>query len=280
MFELKAPAKINWFLHVTGKRADGYHEVRSLIQCVELYDFLTFEESDSVEVISGSSVPEKENLVYRAALALRDAAGAERGARITLTKRIPLSSGLGGGSSDAACALKGLGRLWGLDVPRQEMFRVASALGSDVPFFLDGPCAFVEGRGEKTTPAPVKRKYALLLAKPPVGVSSGRAYSELGTYRKGGVPPESFLCALNGGDFAALRGMLRNDLEEPVFARFPEIRALKERMLEAGALLSAMSGSGSTVFGVFEDVAGAEAAAGFFPSLWRCAAETITGPEI
>lgn len=275
MLTLHAPAKINWFLLVLGKRNDGYHDIQSLIQCVSLHDILTFEEAGSVEVITDAPIAEKENLVYRAAVLLKNAAGIKKGARITLRKEIPLAAGLGGGSSDAACALRGLCRLWDISMPEERLFEIAASLGSDVPFFMGGAPAIVGGRGENVAPVELKRKWSLLLVKPPVGVSAGWAYSGTGEPAKTALDAGLFTRALDSGDLASLRAMMQNDLEHPVFKRYPEVEEIKKTLIENGALASLMSGSGPTVFGVFENREKAERASRLFASHWWALVETV-----
>lgn len=270
----KAPAKINWFLQVLGMRDDGYHEILSLMQSIDLCDTLTFENSSGLELISDIPLPLEENLVYRAALALRETVKTSKGARITLAKRIPLAAGLGGGSSDAATALVGLNSMWGLGLSVEELSNIGSRLGSDIPFFLNGPSAVVEGRGEKVAPARIMRSCTLLLVKPPFGVSAGRAYSEVRKYADERLDAGAMIEALNGGDYKAFGNVLRNDLEGPVFKSHPELSAIKKRLLEKGAVLSLMSGSGSTVFGAFENRRLAEEARAGFPSYWSAVADT------
>jgi 4-diphosphocytidyl-2-C-methyl-D-erythritol kinase len=261
MLAVKTPAKINWFLLVLGKRPDGYHEIQSLMQAVSLYDTLAIEEADTLSVSTDAAIPEEDNLVYRAGLLLREVSGTSKGARITLKKEIPLAAGLGGGSSDAACALNSLNGLWGLGLSVKTLSGLAARLGSDVPFFLNGRCAVAEGRGERVSPVSVGRSYALLLVKPPLGVSSARAYSGL-TKTSGNINNiRLFVRAMEAGDFRSLRAMMRNDLDAPVFSEHPEVGELKKRVAECGALVAAMSGSGPTVFGVFESRNKAEEAA-------------------
>ena len=161
MFRLLAPAKINLSLEVIGRRADGYHEVHTVLQAVDLADELDFEEAGdvSLRVEPEGAVPVEGNLVLRAARLLRDASHESRGATITLRKRIPVAAGLGGGSSDAAAALVGLRRLWGIDFSEVRMRLLASALGTDVGFFLDGGTALATGKGDRmeALPIPVER---------------------------------------------------------------------------------------------------------------------------
>src|SRR6476661_2352141 len=173
MITRNAYAKINMGLEVTGRRDDGYHNLVSVMQLVDLHDTLQFSEGSGAgsEITLDCDHPvlasqEKGNLVWRAARLLQETAHIAKGAHIELQKRIPLSAGLGGGSSDAAATLLGLCELWGVDLPAREMHNLAALLGSDVPFFLQGPTALVEGRGEKITPLPAPKGFAVLVCKP------------------------------------------------------------------------------------------------------------------
>ncbi|NTU41797.1 MAG: 4-(cytidine 5'-diphospho)-2-C-methyl-D-erythritol kinase, partial [Nitrospirales bacterium] len=149
---LKAPAKINWSLFVLGKRPDGYHNILSLMQTVSLSDTIEIHPSERIEVITEMDIPVEQNLVYRAAILLRDHAECRSGARIILKKEIPAGAGLGGGSSDAATALMGLNLFWRLGLSRETLKKVGEQIGSDVPFFFHSPIAMAEGRGEILTP--------------------------------------------------------------------------------------------------------------------------------
>jgi 4-diphosphocytidyl-2-C-methyl-D-erythritol kinase len=180
---LEAAAKINLALEVLGKRPDGYHEIATVMQTVDLSDRLALEDAEVLELsASAPDIPTDEtNLALRAARALRDAAGIERGARITLDKRIPVAAGLGGGSTDAAATLVGLNRLWGLRWPVARLGEVAVTLGMDVPFFLRGGAALGTGRGERLEPL-AGGALALVLVHPRVGANTAEIY--------GGVTPE------------------------------------------------------------------------------------------
>ncbi len=276
MLTLKAPAKINWFLRVKGTRPDGYHDILSLIQCVSLFDTLTFEESKGISVITEAPVPGDENLVTKAALMLGEAAGTSRGARISLVKKIPIAAGLGGGSSDAASTLKGLNTLWGLNLPHRELQDMASGIGSDVPFFLGGPASLASGRGEDLSPVSIKNQVTLLLLNPSLTVSAGWAYSELSGFSDESPEyPGKFIKALEAGDLATLREIAVNDLEGPVLKKHPVVNEFEKSLRKAGALFSAMSGSGPTVFGIFtgrEQAARAQAA---IQAPWSAVVETL-----
>jgi 4-diphosphocytidyl-2-C-methyl-D-erythritol kinase len=279
MFTLKAPAKINWFLSVLQKRGDGYHDISSLMQCVDLYDLLTFEKHDTLQVISDvRDLPVEQNLVYRAAMAMRGIAGVRQGAKITLKKEIPLAAGMGGGSSDAACTLIGLNRLWGTNLSTEKLHEVGELIGSDVPFFINSNYAYAEGRGEIITALPGAPAVTLLLVNPGIPVSTAWAYqarqSEL---TKKAVDIKLFCQTLDRNDFDLLRSLMVNDLEHAVISAFPEIGRIKDSLLRLGAVASSMSGSGSTVFGVFRSTEEAEyAATNIGAAYWRRVVKTLT----
>ena len=282
---IDCPAKINWFLLVLGKREDGYHEIQSLMQCIGLYDTLTFEPSDEIDLVCDAPIPKEQNLVYRAAVLLKKHTGTRKGARITLVKRIPSPAGLGGGSSDAAHTLTGLSKLWGIELARAEFHALAAQLGSDVPFFLDAstcPTALVQGRGEIVTPMGKGIKCALAMFKPPEGIPTGWAYSNVRSYSHDHHEPEEIAAAIAGGNIRGIRRMLKNDLIPPALERMPTISALIDSLHTHGALYSSMSGSGPTVFGVFDTIQRAEEAVedvlldtGLEGLLWHAVAETL-----
>lgn len=253
--KLAAPAKINWFLQVIGKREDGYHEIVSPMQCVSLFDDLLFENAGDIELVSGMGLPAEENLVYKAARLLKDCSGYRRGAKIMLKKNIPLSAGLGGGSSDAAFTLIGLNRLWGLGYGQDRLIEIAADIGSDVPFFLEGPFSLVEGRGEKVSPLKSASAVPLLLVKPDIEISSAWAYgSREVELTKKSIDIKLFCQVLDSRDFPRLREMVFNDLEKAVVNEYPEVGEVKKMLIQNGAVVSSMSGSGPTVFGVFNSV--------------------------
>lgn len=253
--KLAAPAKINWFLAVVGKRDDGYHDIVSPMQCVSLFDDLFFEHAENIELVSQMEVPAKDNLVYRAACLLKEVSGCRRGAKITLKKNIPLAAGLGGGSSDAASTLVGLNRLWGLGCGKDQLMKIAAKIGSDVPFFIEGGFSLVEGRGEKVRPLKSGSTVPLLLVKPELEISSAWAYGNYETeLTKRSIDIKLFCQALDRKDFALLRDMVFNDLEKAVVRKYPVVSEIKEKLTDNGALVSSMSGSGPTVFGVFNSI--------------------------
>lgn len=249
---LAAPAKINWFLSVLNKREDGYHNIISPMQCVDLFDSLSFEEAEEIQLLSDLEVPVEGNLVHKAAVLLKRVSSYKFGARIELKKNIPVAAGLGGGSSDAAFTLMGLNSLWGLNYDKRTLMRLAAELGSDVPFFLAGPLALVEGRGEKVTELKAEGSMVVLLIKPEVSVSTAWAYNLFKTrLTKKAVDIKLFCQALERNNFAFLRDTVFNDLEDVVIGKYPVVGEIKKRLAQNGALFSVMSGSGPTVFSIF-----------------------------
>ncbi len=277
-FVLEAPAKINWFLSVLNKGEDGYHNIVSLMQSVSLFDTLLFEESEKLELISDiSDLPPERNLVFKAAVLMQAFTGVRAGARITLRKDIPLAAGLGGGSSDAACALLGLNRLWGLNLSVADLRDLGSKLGSDVPFFIDDIFAVVEGRGDVVTSLGTAKEISLLLVNPGIRISAAWAYEALQVrLTKKSVDIKLFCQSLDKRDFGLLRSLQINDLEQPVLKTYSEISRIKDLLLEKGAVMSAMSGSGSTVYGVFRTVDEVQNAFESMGAYWCRAVKTLT----
>jgi 4-diphosphocytidyl-2-C-methyl-D-erythritol kinase len=280
LLHLRAPAKINWFLSVLGKRDDGYHDIKSLMQCIRLYDDLLFHHADTVEVISDVDIPLEDNLIYKAASLIQRYTSCREGVKIILRKNIPVSAGLGGGSSNAAYTLLGLNMLWDLGLSKRELCTIGLEIGSDVPFFLNGSSALVEGRGEKVTPLNISSPMVFLLVKPPVSVSTAWAYKNMKKLTKTPVDIKLFCQALKKKDFACLSSMLKNDLERVVVKKYPVVSKVKEKLLEKGAFISAMSGSGPTAFGVFESNEKAVSAAREMDSYWCRVVTTVTSEEL
>jgi 4-diphosphocytidyl-2-C-methyl-D-erythritol kinase len=277
---LKAPAKINWFLSVLDKRDDGYHNIVSPMQCVDLYDMLTFEEAEDIHLSSDLNIPAEGNLVYKAAALLKRSSSYKFGARIELQKNIPVAAGLGGGSSDAAYTLMGLNRLWGLNFDRKALMDLAAEIGSDVPFFLAGTFSLIEGRGEKVTAMSTGGAMILLLVKPDISVSTAWAYNSFKTgLTKKTVDIKLFCQALDRKNYAFLRDAVWNDLEDVVIRKYPVIGELKEKLEQNGALLSLMSGSGSAVFGVFNTFEEAVRASTNLRGSWCRVVRTLNGSD-
>ena len=278
-----AAAKVNLALEVLGKRADGYHEIATVLQAVDLSDHITLEEAAGLELrTSGHDVPADErNLAVRAAAALRDAAGVPRGARITLDKRIPVAAGLGGGSTDAAAVLLGLNRLWRLRWPVAKLADVAIGLGMDVPFFLRGGVALGTGRGEQLEPLR-GAALALVLVNPGFGVNTAEMYGRVTpAMLTDGARCRRVSDALRQRRTALLAASLYNGLEAAA-APHPEIARMKAALLAAGALGAQMSGSGPTVFGVARSWEHARQVRDRVArGSWRCwAVKTLGGPAV
>lgn len=251
-FSLPSFAKINLHLRVLGKRGDGFHEIFTVFQTISLADELTFESSGKLELqCEDPSVPAGDtNLIIRAAREL----SSDRGARITLRKRIPMGGGLGGGSSNAATALIGLNRLWGLERSVKELDLVGAGLGSDVPFFLSGGTAIGSGRGTEIESVEDFGASNLVVVTPDVHVSTGEAYTGIQAENLTIAEANRILrvCRSEAESPDFLRSALVNDFEPTVFARFPEIGRAKKTLLELGADRVLMSGSGASVFGIFD----------------------------
>ena len=256
-FTLPSFAKVNLVLRVIGKRADGFHELFTVFQSVSLADQLTFSASDNLDFTSsGLAIPtDAANIVVRAASSLKERVGVSLGAKIHLDKRIPSPGGLGGGSSNAATALLGLSRLWDLDVSAEDLQPLAAELGSDVPFFLSGGTAIGTGRGEMIEPmADFEAKY-LVIVTPPVTVHTAEAFDALNAPNLTKSESEHILnvCRfeLESSDLGYTA--LRNDFETGIFAAYPEIGRVKYVLFELGAKHALLSGSGASVFGIFDN---------------------------
>lgn len=280
---LKTAAKVNLTLEVLGKRADGYHEIATVMQAVDLSDRITLDDADDLELRSSfPDVPtDSRNLALRAAAALREAAGFRGGVRITLDKRIPVAAGLGGGSSDAAGVLVGLNRLWRLRWPLERLDELAATLGSDVPFFLRGGAAVATGRGEKVEPLRA-RSLALVLVNPKFPASTAEMYGRLtpAMYSDGGATKA--LVGSLGRSAARVAASLYNGMEAAAAGVFPQIAQMRAALLAAGALGALMSGSGPTVFGVARSYEQArQIRARVARGSWECwAVRTLTGPAV
>ena len=286
---LPAFAKVNLRLHVLGRRADGYHELRTVFQTIGLHDTLEMSlapgrgiqfECDDPSLPGG-----RENLVWRAVDAARRALKLRSGVRVRLEKRTPAARGLGGGSSDAAMALAGVERLSGRRLPPERLFQLAADLGSDVPFFLFGGRALGAGRGEEIYPLPDMPKRIVVVVSPSgIGVSTRDAYRWLkapplttgGSARK----LRSF-CALcwSGQGSNQPADPLENDFERPVFRRYPRLARIKRAFLRHGAAGVALAGSGSAVFAIFQTPAQARRAAMQFPDDQVFITETVSREE-
>jgi 4-diphosphocytidyl-2-C-methyl-D-erythritol kinase len=253
-----APAKLNLFLHVTGRRADGYHELQTAFQLVDLCDSIgiTPREDAVIERREGlADVPPEADLTVRAAEALRSAARISAGASLRVIKRIPSGGGLGGGSSDAATVLLALNRLWGCGLPLEELARIGLTLGADVPVFVHGTSAWAEGVGERLTPLELPERWYLIL-HPGVSVGTREVFQAPELTRNS--PRLTMRAALESGG--------RNDCEAVVRARYPEVARAFE-WLERSAP-ARLTGTGSCLFASFASAAEAERVAARVPDEW------------
>lgn len=251
----KAPAKINLMLDVLRKREDGYHEVEMIMTMVDLADRIEMQELPRDTIIISSQagyIPlDEKNLAFQAARLIKERYDVKQGVYIHLDKKIPVAAGLAGGSSDAAATLRGLNRLWQLGIPAQELQRLGAELGSDVPFCVTGGTAIARGRGEKLEPIEAPPQCWVVLAKPPINVSTADVYGKLRANAiKHHPSAEKVLEAIQLKRFDLLCDRLGNVLEEVTLDLYPEVRQLKECMVRLGAEGVLMSGSGPTVFGL------------------------------
>lgn len=254
-----AYAKINLHLRITGRRSDGYHELETIFQEITLADKLTFTPHRDKIILSvgEAELPiDETNLVMRAAIRMRKLSKETRGAVISLEKHIPIAAGLGGGSSDAAATLRGLCRLWGLAISEKTLFETARDLGADVPFFLTGGTALGKGIGDLIQSIDPPPAYPVLLIKPSFAVSTAWVYKNVSsdlTKQEYTNNSNALIPSLKRLTLEAWKSFFHNDLEMVVLDRFPEVKRHKTQLFEAGAGFVLMSGSGPTVFGVFDD---------------------------
>jgi len=253
--EIKAPAKVNLYLRIIGKRTDGYHNIETIFQSVSLFDELYLEEINSpvikIECNHPQVPPGEGNIVYRAVILLREYTGISRGIKIRLDKKIPVGGGLGGAATDAAATLEGLNKLWQLNLPRENLFHIARKMGADVPFFLLRGTVLGEGRGDELKVLPDLPPVWLVIINPGFPTSTAQIYQQVGV----GLTNSSndikiMLNAIESGNIKLLSRYLRNDLEAVVFPQFPILRQLKEKLIQLGALGALMAGSGSSIFGM------------------------------
>ena len=274
--EKKSPCKVNLILNILGKRADGFHELETVMQPVNLGDEMAFERAGAGLQLTCSN-PElptdSKNLVHRAATAFLAAAKISDGVKIHLQKNLPLAGGIGGGSANAAVTFAALNELFGSPLPRGTLHELAAALGSDVPFFLYDQPALATGLGEKVQTLenfPAFKGKAFFLVHPGFGISTPWSYQNLARFpaalngKKGRAA--ELVSKLQAGDWPAAAGGFYNSLEAPAFDKFPVLELYQKFLSENGALMSLMSGSGSTTFAITENPAAADALAEKFKS--------------
>lgn len=262
--EVWTPAKVNLGLKILARRPDGYHEVETILQMVGLYDHLLFTQGPAgIELTCNwPEIPRgEENLVYWAWTMMKTKARSSAGVHIHLDKRIPAGAGLGGGSSDGAATLLALNELWQAHLPPQTLTQMARELGSDVPFFLNGPRALGRGRGDVLETLAAPDPLALILVTPRFSLSTAWVYGQVKLeLTRQAANINLFRLLLEKGEYQELGKSLVNDLEEVVTGPHPIVRALKGELLSLGAEVALMSGSGPTVFGLFPRLTSAQAA--------------------
>lgn len=262
MLRFRTVSKINLTLEITGLLPDGRHSLETWFQAIDYGDELDLEPADDLSLHCDDEAlgPQEDNLAWKAASLLRTATGTSRGARIRLAKKVPYGAGLGGGSGDAAAVLVGCNRLWGLGLPEERLEELGKSLGADVPFLVRGGAAWATGAGDILVPCQgLEEGVHILVATPPVPVPTGWAYrswDERNPFPLQGREPLTKFPALHSKDrfgIEALRGRLSNSFEDVVYPRFPEIERVRREMVDAGAAAALLSGSGSSVFGLFPE---------------------------
>ena len=286
--EKKSPCKVNLILNILGQRADGFHELETVMQPVKLFDEISLERGETGIQLT-CNIPElpvdSKNLVYRAADEFLKLHNLQAGVRIHLQKNLPLAAGLGGGSGNAATTLLGMNELFGSPLPLKALDSIAATLGSDIPFFLYDQPALATGRGEKVRTLenfPALNGKAFFLVHPGFGISTPWSYQNLARFPKdqNGTPgrAEKLVAALQTNDWNAIRTNVYNSLEAPAFDKFPVLQLYKEFLRENGALVALMSGSGSTTFAIAENLAAADSLAEKFKSQFGNKGWTATVP--
>lgn len=255
-FHLKSFCKINWNLQVLGKRGDGFHELSTIFQTVSLHDKITFSKNENLSLLcNDEKIPvDESNLIIKAAKLLQNNFQTNDGAEIYLEKNIPSPGGLGGGSSNAAVVLFGLSKLWNLKISFDELLNFAKQLGSDVPFFLYGGTAFGTGRGTEIFPLEQIEEKFILIVTPNENVSTAEAFARLNvTYLTKSESKSILQIRRNEAqEFHTRQSSLKNDFESSVFHFAPEIKRVKKTLLEVGAIKALLSGSGASVYGLFD----------------------------
>lgn len=256
--ERKAYAKINLGLDVTGKRADGYHIVRMIMQNVDLFDTLTFEDNETGEInltASSEKIPtDDSNLICKVAHQLQKEYGVTKGADIHLVKRIPVAAGMAGGSTDGAAAYIALNELWGLGLDKTKLCELAVKLGADIPYCIIGGTALAEGIGEELTVISDMPACSIVIAKPAIDVSTGWVYKELDSNEIADHPDiDGIRAAIEGGDIKEMCRLIGNVLEPVTAGKYTVIPEIEKILEDNGAIRAFMTGSGPTVFAIFDD---------------------------
>lgn len=255
---LRAMAKINLGLDIIGKREDGYHEVRMIMQTIRMYDVLEIRKKSSPGISLSTNLPyipcDERNLVYKAAKILMDEFHVEEGLSMKLTKSVPVAAGMAGGSSDAAAAFVGVNRLFHLGLSQEELMKRVVQVGADVPYCVMRGTALAEGIGEKLTRLPDLPGCYILIGKPGINVSTRTAYENLDLNEIRRRPDiDGMIRDIKNKDLYSMTGKMENVFEPGIMAKYPVIREIRDLMEKQGALKAMMSGSGPTVFGIFDD---------------------------
>ena len=271
---LKAYAKINIGLNIISRRQDGYHNIETVFQQIDLFDQIKVIGTGNSGIIVQSDNPNlatnEDNICYRAVKLMQQLVGIDDGVSIQINKRIPVGAGLGGGSSDAAAVLDCLQQLWQLELSREQLLEIAQQIGADVAFFLYGGTAFASGIGEKLRPMTLPFNFYGVLIYPNIEISSTWVYRNynfsLTKTKKSIKLSYIFSNRLPVSDF---KNVLSNDLEEVVFQRYPTIYEIKQQLYRQGAFFASMSGSGSTVYGLFKNYTDAVEVMRSFPKPYQ-----------
>ena len=276
--KLRAYAKINIGLNVLGKRSDGYHDLETVFHEIDCFDEIELERHEKVTMTADSIlVPiDRSNLCLSAANLLQKEKHVRQGVVIHLKKNIPIGAGLGGGSSDAAAVLCGLNRFWELRLSNNQLRLLAAQIGADVPFFIEGGTAYATGRGEILESFSLLLPFWIAVITPLVRISTAWAYSQLVPKRNGKVSGLQTKLVKQLSNPQKLISIIQNDFEPIVFKTYPELSSVKEKLNEMGAVFSLMSGSGSSIYGFFEDDKKALAALSSFPKNYQT---SITAPS-
>ena len=256
--ELQAYGKVNLGLDVLRRRPDGYHEVKMIMQTVKLHDTLTFETVDEDVIVLSTNADElpvnEDNLVYKACRMLKQEYQITRGIRVFLQKELPVAAGMAGGSADAAAALIGMNKIFDLQIPKHKLMEYGVKLGADVPYCIMRGTALAEGIGEKLKRLPKVPECYVLVGKPGINVSTKTAYENLNLAGIGKHPDiDGLIRDIEDGDLYAMASKMENVFEPGIIRQYPVIGNIKELMEEKGALKAVMSGSGPTVFGIFDN---------------------------
>jgi 4-diphosphocytidyl-2-C-methyl-D-erythritol kinase len=282
---IKAFAKVNLGLRILEKRSDGYHNIHTIMQTISLCDTITLTEGERTLVVSttvGDLPQDETNLCYRAAKSFFEEVGEEKGISIDVQKEIPIGAGLGGGSSDAAAVLVGLNILYSKPLSRKRLGEIALSIGSDVPFFIEGGTAFVSGRGEKIEPLGKGPKFNYLVVFPGFSIDTKWAYDQIKCLTKGENYSSISNYSLNAGSTVDIETLLKNDFEEVMLKEYPELKTIRQLLFQNGATSVSLSGSGSSIFGIFNDREKMDSAHAHLVQLgyWIRKAFSVTSSEI